>query len=166
MVLTPEIKEVVERQQQELRDEFLPKQNTPTEYANLEAQKLLCEVRSFEYPKGSGTWYDVPNIPYAKGARLSEIYNSILEMKGVPHLVSVGVFSKLFDEQVSIMWGLSIPRGRIARTARRIGMKKNVFKRASEGDLVTLLSFFLVRRMASNVQFLYPAHLPTINPNQ
>lgn len=157
MAMQPPTQEEIARRQEE-DGKLIPTSGDPV-YVNQEALALLSTVMDFEYPKGSGIWYSVPHVPYYEGTQIRDIHSRIMEARKFPDQVQVGIFDKMLDEVLDIAWKkLVIPQDWLTRFLKWTGLMKNPFKRhMGEGEVASLIGFFLARRMTSNVHFRYPA---------
>jgi hypothetical protein len=121
----------------------------------------LSKASEFEWPEGSGNVYVVVRVPYAAGIQLNDLFYRIMETKKYESPVMLPILERQLAQMLRIMWSLAQPKNRRKRLQKRLRLMKNpFFKLASEGDIASLISFFLVRRMMSSVSIRYPAQLP------
>jgi hypothetical protein len=157
MALKPLSAAEIEKSQEELKKMLLP--GSDVQQANVKVVEQLAKVGRFEYPEGSGIWYSVPTIPFREGLQIKDLYLRIkLAQDGVDRGMGYLVYQDQLKELLDIAWKLCIPERKMSRFIRWLFKRYNPFYRvASEGDIAVLISFFLVRRMMSNVRFHFPA---------
>jgi hypothetical protein len=155
MALKPLDPSVIEQSQTELKQKLASGSAVPQDNVNVVSE--LGNIRSFEFPAGSGDWFDVPNVPYVDGLNLKELFLRIsLSQQDTNHGLGFAIYERQLKEMLDIAWRLSVPRKRWMRIAKRLTKWNPFIVKASEGDISVLLGFFLVRRMMCNVQFHYP----------
>lgn len=153
MPIKPIAEEQIKSGQEELRKKVFSDKSTSS-YVNVKNVEDLANVRTFEFPAGSGCLYDVPSIPYTVGLRLHDWYLGIKESQIRGDVTQINLYEHTLRLMLDAMWSLSIPRGVVLRVRKKFGFVGNQFLSASEGDIAELISFFLVRRMIPNVKFL------------
>ncbi len=157
MALKPHDPSVVEADQKALKEGL---SGSAVPGVNLEAITTLNGLsKTFEFPLGSKKLYDVPLVPYHEGLQLSELYLRMVEYSkkydvtaGVP-----AIYEKMLDDILSICWSLIVPRSKMQRLLKQIGLTSNPMMKMSEAEIGEVLGFFLARRIVSNVQFHSPA---------
>lgn len=158
MALMPLDPAVIEKSQAELREKLMSGSDVPQ--VNVEIVRSLMAIGRFEFPKDSGNWFGVPRVPFTEGIKLRDLYTRISLVQSE---VNAGVSHAIYEDQIKqmldICWKLCIPEKPVMRFMRRVLPWRNPFLRlAGEGDVAELLSFFMVRRMMSNVHFpFHPA---------
>jgi hypothetical protein len=127
---------------------------------NLEAVLALGDTEFIQF---RGRAYGVPPVPLQPGIRLTQAYATARET-----LTALGVapndpqraaaYQVAVQKLPPLLWDLVRPVGRFRILCRWIGLHRNPFRDASEGELLELAAFFLPRRMRSGVQFLPMGH--------
>lgn len=156
MALKPRDPSEIEQSQKEL-SEALSGSGVPG--INVDVIKQLGKAREFEFPAGSGRWFDVPKVPYPIGTEINDLWIRLREHGKYPEGKGVSmIYRRLLDEIVKIAWEkLIVPRSKWDRFRKRIGLIRNPLLDMAEAEVADLIGFFLARRMASSVRFRFPA---------
>lgn len=157
MPLMPVSEETIKSQQESLKDKMLGDVNGPAVVNQLTAEQLM-QVSQFELPVGSGIFYDVPVVPVPQGLQLQRLYGEIKNAQKPGEEFLLAHYEMTLRKVLDVIWSLSVPTSFIKRFRKRFGLMRNPFLTASEGDIASLLSFFLVRRMMPSVKYHYQAH--------
>lgn len=161
-MLKPLDPSILEEDQRRLREQFTA--GPSLRALNQENILKLAQAREYEYPKGSGNVYIVPQVPFPDGIALNDLFYRIMESKKYESPVQLPILERQLRDIIKIIWKLSIPKDRIKRVRKKFGLLKNpLFNFASEGEIADLIAFFLLRRMMSNVYIRYPANRPNRN---
>ena len=116
-----------------------------------------------------GRPFGVPPLPWREGERLLELQTRAQDaaaavVQGATHGKAYADarrdYFAAMDGLARHLWKLSRPVGRIPRAMRALGIHRNPFLAATEGELREITSFFLTRRTRSSVSFRPATPLP------
>lgn len=113
---------------------------------NLDAVVELGESVFFTF---RGRAYGVPPLPWAEGAK---ILRALLRLEAVPDRLAeddLDGYYAIIRELQGLVWRNVVVTSPIRRTLRRVGLFRNPFKRATEGELRDLALFMSGRRTTS-----------------
>lgn len=96
----------------------------------------------------------MPPLPWQAGAALTDVHVSAVEAMEV--LASnardrdaIAKYYAALRQMPGLLWANCHPVGKFARVLKWIGLARNPFRRASDGELLEFSDFFLARRMRS-----------------
>lgn len=125
------------------------------EIRNIETVLSLGDTRYFRFRRWT---IGVLPLPFKKGQALLDLYLKTMAMgKIVAEKGDKDVQSQYYrnlGKLKRMLWRHAYPTGRLLRMLRRVGVMRNPFRLATEGELLEIADFFLRGRTKSNVQFL------------
>lgn len=110
----------------------------------------VLDLGNVVYYHFRGRAYGVPPLPWQAGQRLLALWLALLEFHQLTPDTSPAYY-RLLAQLPALLWRYSRPVGRVARLAYALGLYPNPLRRATEGELVNLASFFLPLRTRSSV---------------
>jgi len=99
-----------------------------------------------------GRTYRVNPLPWKEGQRLSDLYDRIQRASEEVAEGSKEEYRAALEQLPRFIWRNVQSSSPILRILRRVGVVRNPFKTASEGELISLLYFLSSCRMRSSVQ--------------
>lgn len=131
-----------------------------------EARNLEPVIRfgDLEYFTFRGRAFGVPPVPWKRGLELLAIMAEARAQVGrALDPVGAARYALLVEKLARLLWRCTRPAGLHRRILRRLGLLRNPFLDATEGEIGALAGFFLSRRTRSHIGFppAEPLPLPT-----
>lgn len=142
--ITP--REEVKKAWQKMASEELPRTSRPS--LNTRQVIDLGETVLFAF---RGRAYVLPPLAFKKGHELLDVWLKAQEFGSSVERSRLPEYRKLVARLAVMIWRCCYPAGRGWRMMRALGLLRNPFNNASEGELAELAVFILGRRMSVGV---------------
>ena len=137
------------REQQTRGRETPAAEQPPPRPRNLRA---ILDLGTMTYFTFRGRSYGVPPLPWRLGERILDAWLEVCSHGEQLQKEDLPAYYAALDRMVEAMWEATRPPGRWRRWLKRLGLARNPYRDATEGELAELAVFFLGRRMKSSGQ--------------
>jgi len=128
----------------------VPADTTVTRLANVD---VVLDLGDTCYITFRGRAFGVPPVAWRVGQKIlaQRMAATTAAGNGILTAQTTGPYYEALGRLAQTLWRHARPTGRMRRMAKRLGLLRNPFQEATEGELVQLADFFLGRRMTSTV---------------
>lgn len=130
-----------------------PRELRPAEQRNVEAVLAIGSVRYFTY---RNHLFAIPPVPFKLGQKVMSLYiRTLADTKEVIRTGNEEATKSYYRQLESLsraLWSHVKPTGHVRRSLKWMRISRNVFRDASEKELLDITNFFLKGRMMSTVQ--------------